>query len=276
MTVLEKANAKINLFLDVTSRREDGFHDIKSVMQSVSLCDYIRLSADTSEKTKISITTNLADLPLDENNLVYKSAAKYLKYFGIRAKIDVDLEKHIPVGAGLGGGSSDAAATLRALNKIFGYATETELLSMAAELGSDVPFCLVGGTAICTGRGEKMERIQGNNYHLVISIGNTRVSTPKAYAMLDDKYNNFYSSSYTPKTDVTSFYNIFESVTDIDEIGRIKEIMIKNGAEQVLMSGSGPSVFGIFENENVATEARNRLVDVGFVAFVATSEGGNY
>lgn len=276
MTVLEKANAKINLFLDVTSRREDGFHDIKSVMQSVSLCDYIRLSAEASEKTRISITTNHSDLPLDENNLVYKSAAKYLKHFGIRAKIDVDLEKHIPVGAGLGGGSSDAAATLRALNKIFGYATETELLSMAAELGSDVPFCLVGGTAICTGRGEKMERIQGNNYHLVISIGNTRVSTPKAYAMLDDKYNNFYSSSYTPKIDVTSFYNIFESVTDIDEIGRIKEIMIKNGAEQVLMSGSGPSVFGIFENENVATEARNRLVDVGFVAFVATSEGGNY
>ena len=276
MTVLEKANAKINLFLDVTSRREDGFHDIKSVMQSVSLCDYIRLSAEASEKTMISITTNHSDLPLDEDNLVYKSAAKYLKHFGIRAKIDVDLEKHIPVGAGLGGGSSDAAATLRALNKIFGYATETELLSMAAELGSDVPFCLVGGTAICTGRGEKMERIQGNNYHLVISIGNTRISTPKAYAMLDDKYNNFYSSSYTPKIDVTSFYNIFESVTDIDEIGRIKEIMIKNGAEQVLMSGSGPSVFGIFENENVATEARNRLVDVGFVAFVATSEGGNY
>ena len=276
MTVLEKANAKINLFLDVTSRREDGFHDIKSVMQSVSLCDYIRLSAEASEKTRISITTNHSDLPLDENNLVYKSAAKYLKHFGIRAKIDVDLEKHIPVGAGLGGGSSDAAATLRALNKIFGHATETELLSMAAELGRDVPFCLVGGTAICTGRGEKMERIQGNNYHLVISIGNTRVSTPKAYAMLDDKYNNFCSSSYTPKIDVTSFYNIFESVTDIDEIGRIKEIMIKNGAEQVLMSGSGPSVFGIFENENVATEARNRLVDVGFVAFVATSEGGNY
>ena len=276
MTVLEKANAKINLFLDVTSRREDGFHDIKSVMQSVSLCDYIRLSAEVSEKTMISITTNHSDLPLDENNLVYKSAAKYLKHFGIRAKIDVDLEKHIPVGAGLGGGSSDAAATLRALNKIFGHATETELLSMAADLGSDVPFCLVGGTAICTGRGEKMERIQGNNYHLVISIGNMRVSTPKAYAMLDDKYNNFSSSSYTPKIDVTSFYNIFESVTDIDEIGRIKEIMIKNGAEQVLMSGSGPSVFGIFENENVATEARNRLVDVGFVAFVATSEGGNY
>ena len=275
MTVLEKANAKINLFLDVTSRREDGFHDIKSVMQSVSLCDYIKLNAEPSEVTEISITTNLSDLPLDENNLVYKSAAKYLKHFGITAKIDIDLEKHIPVGAGLGGGSSDAAATLRALNKIFGLATQTELLSMAAELGSDVPFCLVGGTAICTGRGEKMEKIQGNNYNLVISIGNERVSTPKAYSMLDIKYSNFSSPSYTPKVDVTSFYNIFESVIDIDEIVRIKEIMRKNGAEQTLMSGSGPSVFGVFENKNTAIVARDRLVDAGFVAFVATSEGGN-
>jgi len=199
VTVLEKANAKINLFLDVTSRREDGFHDIKSVMQSVSLCDYIKLNAELSEVIEISITTNLSDLPLDENNLVYKSAAKYLKHFDITAKIDIDLEKHIPVGAGLGGGSSDAAATLRALNKIFGLATQTELLSMAAELGSDVPFCLVGGTAICTGRGERMEKIQGNNYNLVISIGNERVSTPKAYSMLDIKYSNFSSSFYTPR-----------------------------------------------------------------------------
>jgi len=275
VTVLEKANAKINLFLDVTSRREDGFHDIKSVMQSVSLCDYIKLNAELSEVIEISITTNLSDLPLDENNLVYKSAAKYLKHFDITAKIDIDLEKHIPVGAGLGGGSSDAAATLRALNKIFGLATQTELLSMAAELGSDVPFCLVGGTAICTGRGERMEKIQGNNYNLVISIGNERVSTPKAYSMLDIKYSNFSSSFYTPKVDVTSFYNIFESVTDIDEIVRIKEIMRKNGAEQTLMSGSGPSIFGVFENKNTAIVARDRLVDAGFVAFVATSEGEN-
>ena len=271
MTVLEKANAKINLFLDVTSRREDGFHDIKSVMQSVSLCDYIKLNAEPSEVTEISITTNLSDLPLDDNNLVYKSAAKYLKHFGITAKIDIDLEKHIPVGAGLGGGSSDAAATLRALNKIFGLATQTELLSMAAELGSDVPFCLVGGTAICTGRGEKMEKIQGNNYNLVISIGNERVSTPKAYSMLDIKYSNFSSASYTPKVDVTSFYNIFESVTDIDEIVCIKEIMRKNGAERTLMSGSGPSVYGIFESERDAISAQDALTERGYKAFFAKS-----
>lgn len=267
MTVIEKAYAKINLFLDVTERRDDGFHNIVSIMQSVSLADTITLEAKKSNEKSICISCDDPELPIDQNNLIYKAAQKYLEYFGIDAEINVYLEKMIPVGAGLGGGSSDAAATLRALDKIFGLSWGDELLTIAAELGSDVPFCLIGGRAFCTGRGEKMEPITDYPInHFVISIGNEKISTPMAYRALDEKYNNFDGSIYIPKEYDGGVYNLFESVTIIDDIAKIKEMMIKNRAEYTLMSGSGPSVFGIFKNEKDAKEVAQILNSHGFVA----------
>ncbi len=268
MQVNEKAYAKINLFLDVTERRQDGFHNIVSVMQSVSLCDTILLNASCSDTTLIRITSDEPGLPLDENNLIYKSAEKYLSYYGICAEVDIHLTKQIPIGAGLGGGSSDAAATLRALDKVFNLSSGNDLLRLSAEIGSDVPFCLIGGRALCTGRGEHLEAIREYPInHFVISIGKEKVLTPKAYRALDEKYGNFDGSAYTPVQYNGQLYNIFESVTDINEVDIIKEIMTKNGAESTLMSGSGPSVFGTFRNSDDAKKAAEILRSSGFSAF---------
>ena len=268
MKVVERAYAKINLFLDVRERREDGFHNIVSVMQSVSLYDTITLRAKESDRINIGLTCDDPSLPLDENNLIYKSASKYLSFYGIKADIEISVHKEIPVGAGLGGGSSDAAATLRALDKIFCVANENELLYLATQIGSDVPFCLIGGRALCTGRGEKIELINDIPLnHVVVAIGQGRVSTPMAYAELDIKYNNFISDSYSPVEYKGQYYNIFESVTDAADILNIKDIMTKNGAEFTLMSGSGPSVFGVFELESKAKAACDALAEKGFSAY---------
>ena len=271
MTVMEKAYAKINLFLDVTGRREDGYHDVSTLMHSVDLCDEITLTAKPSDKNSIVITSSDEDLETNENNLIYKSALKYLSYFNIFAKVDVELIKRIPIGAGLGGGSADAAATLRALNRIYGLATKDQLYEMAAELGSDVPFCLVGGAAVCSGRGEKITPFQCSlTCDIVIAIGEMRVSTPKAYALLDEKYGDFKEHTrqkITYDIQSTRLYNIFESVIKLDEIDEIKRIMTENSASQTLMSGSGPSVFGLFDNAADAEAARYALANKGFSAY---------
>lgn len=275
MTVIEKAYAKINLFLDVTGRRDDGFHDIVTVMHSVSLCDEIKLTVIPSSERHITITSNDPDLPVDESNLVYKSAQKYMLFFNINDSVEIWIDKRIPIGAGLGGGSSDAAATLRALNKIYGYATKEQLLQLAAELGSDVPFCIDGGCATCTGRGEKIHKFdcdfKGYYRYIVIAIGESRVSTPKAYALLDEKYGDFKAYNKNKNfSDMGSMpiYNIFESVTRQDEICRIKQIMLENRALQTLMSGSGPSVFGGFKNLISASLAVKSLKKRGYSAYI--------
>ena len=275
MVAYEKAYAKINLFLDVTSRRADGFHDILSVMHTVSLCDDIELSAEIDDKISINISCDDPSLPTDEGNIVYTAVLKFLSFYNIYAKVNIRITKRIPIGAGLGGGSADAAATLRALSRVFEKRDYAALREMASELGSDVPFCLRGGICLCTGRGEKLEPIDSADVSsYVIAIGSSRVSTPKAYAALDDKYDNFLpqrdkkpllnANNPTP-------YNIFEEVTNFDEIAKIKEIMQKSGAEYTLMSGSGPSVFGRFENDEKAEGACLALREACFTAFSCIS-----
>ena len=133
MTVQESACAKVNLFLDVTARRDDGFHDIRSVMHSVSLSDYLTISAEQAEETTIILTTNIDGLSVGEDNLICRAARSYLARFNINARVNIALEKHIPIGAGLGGGSTDAAATLRGLRRIFGLGTDSELLTILRE-----------------------------------------------------------------------------------------------------------------------------------------------
>lgn len=271
MTVLENAYAKINLYLDVIRRRDDGFHDINSVMHTVTLCDMISLTSSPSNNGRINITSDVSGLENGENNLIYKSAVKYIRKFNINDNLDIELKKRIPIGAGLGGGSSDAAATLRALNKIYGLATDEQMLEIAAEIGSDVPFCLVGGCAVCGGRGEIMTPIDLNlcGKDVVIAIGEGRVSTPRAYALLDEKFNNFTDPGEKNKFDdinIFAGYNIFESVIDLSDIESIKKIMSKNNAETTLMSGSGPSVFGIFSNTNIAKKTVKELEKCGFWA----------
>ena len=287
--VKERANAKINLYLDVISKREDGFHDIKTVMHSVSLFDEVRLTYNPAKETRIRMQiAGNRFLPVDERNLAVKAAKLFLESAGLTAYIDISLEKNIPVSAGLAGGSSDAAATLRAMNKLFDRLfSEKALYGMAAKLGSDVPYCLYGKTALCEGRGEIITKLPDNLLRfVVIAASNERVSTPVAYAELDALYSSFDGSIKTGgdahygnlvnaiqnggKIDFP-LYNVFEEsvLPKCENSRKIKARLSELGAQSVLMSGSGPSVFGIFDSEAVAISARDTLLSEGVRAYFA-------
>lgn len=289
--VKEKAYAKINLYLECLGLRDDGFHDICTVMHAIDLCDTVTVTLLSKERfgIRLSIDGNKR-LPNDSRNLVYKTAELFMKRLAITADISIKLEKEIPVSAGLAGGSTDAAATLRALNRLFDKPlTEKALLALAAELGSDVPFCLVGGTALCEGRGERITRVSSAlTLYTVIAVGDEYVSTPVAYSTLDRLYSNFDGSVKTggagalsALTDYLSggeaptgeLYNIFEgAVLPTCPLAKeIKSRLLSLGARYAMMSGSGPSVFGIFDTKDLAERARDELLRLGFKAFFASS-----
>lgn len=288
-TVKEKAYAKINLYLDVLGIREDGFHSIKTVMHSVSLYDDVTVSVSFAKELsiKLEIEGNRF-LPTDSKNLVYRAALIFAERLGINDEISIKLKKRIPVAAGLAGGSSDAAATLRALNKLYRRPFTTKaLLKMGEELGSDVPYCILGKTALCEGRGEKMTVLNtGIKMNFIIANAKEHVSTPEAYRALDEKYSNFDGSVAsvgekvfpallemisTGKINRTAFYNIFEApvLSTCERSSHLKQRLTELGAECVMMSGSGPSLFAVFNDRAASEAARRTLVDEGFYAWCA-------
>ena len=290
-SVKELAHAKINLFLDILSKRDDGFHDIKTVMHTVSLADEVTVSVASSDRPSVKITNvSGVKLPIDNRNLAYRAAEFFLERTMIQASVTITLKKMIPVAAGLAGGSSDAAAVLRALNRLFKRPlTDKYLLSLATELGSDVPFCLIGGTVLCTGRGEELTRLpKAEIEHMVIAVADEHVSTPWAYARLDEIYEDF-KFSRSDKTDehyadlmrrienkdFTEFklYNIFENAVFSTCIGAesIKGALLQLGATNAMMSGSGPSVFGIFKSKMLCDKAIASLSQRGISAWYVTS-----
>ena len=284
--IREFAYAKINLYLDVTERRNDGFHNIKTVMHTLSLKDTVTVRVQNCAETKISMKLRASHpLPVDSKNIAYQAAARYLEAAGINAQVEIELEKCIPVAAGLAGGSSDAAAVLRAMNRLFNrHFSRKALLNLASEMGSDVAYCLVGKTMLCEGRGEIMTEIPSKLYlNAVIAIADEHVSTPLAYASLDEYYSNFDGSvesrsgdSYDLLIDSLSknelpceLYNIFESVIlpKCPGAEAIKSKLLDLGANAAIMSGSGPSVFGIFASGEDATRAKDALLKEGYRAF---------
>lgn len=272
-----RANGKINLYLDVISREESGFHTIKSIMQSVSLSDRAIVSVAKGVSTDIRITCDSPYIPCDERNIAYKAAMKYLEKSGISAEVNIALQKRIPVSGGMAGGSTDAAAVLVALNKLFGGAlAHDELYKVAASLGSDIPFCLMGKTALCEGRGEILTPIENRAKLLILIVPSTEnVSTPWAYSRLDEVYGDFSGrdneARYNALTaalaagDVhgvaANMYNIFEDVILAERpvAKRAKELLQSGGAIGAMMSGSGPTTFGIFENEETRAAAAQLL-----------------
>lgn len=264
------ANAKINLFLDIDSIRDNGYHNINSIMQSVSLCDIITLEYDEEKEKSITVICDKEGIPTDSKNIAYKAADRLLDFGALTIKI----EKNIPSPAGLAGGSADAAAVIYGLLKIANIdKSNSEVMSIAAKIGADVPFCLVGGNKKISGIGEIMEDGEKiNENHVLVAIKGEGVSTPAAYAMLDEKYERFVNyrgndeSAYSAlKGEGGELFNIFEQVIlpiRPDALA-IKEKMIENGARFSLMSGSGPSVFGIFENEDKLISAKKALIDMG-------------
>lgn len=278
-----KAYAKINLYLDVTAKRQDGYHDLVTIMQSVSLADTLTLCRTEGEG--IVLNTD-SPLPTDGSNLICSAAAAYFARTGKPFGVSVSIEKKIPMQAGLGGGSADAAATLKALNAMDGNRFSLrELCEIGATVGADVPFCIMGGTQLCRGIGEVMEpvanRLKGT---LVIAIGGEGVSTPVAFKELDRKYDNFKQGSckacptelveamQVGNIDAAApcFKNLFEEVICPVRpfVKEIKDLMLKNGAAASMMSGSGPSVWGLFESEQHAEKAQKELVAIGAQAFV--------
>ena len=289
ISVKENAYAKINLYLDVLSKREDGFHEVKTIMHTVSLADELTVSVRRSERSSIRLTVvGQSKLPTDSRNLAVKAAELFLTTTLINAEVNIKLVKKIPVAAGLAGGSTDAAAVLRALNRAFKKPlTEKRLLSLAAELGSDVPYCLLGGTALCYGRGERIERLPEKlNLHIVIASTDEYVSTPFAYSELDRIYSDFtvartddaafcyeaiYGSILAGRLTDTSLYNVFEKaiLPNYNGAEYLKSRISSLGATHALMSGSGPSVYGIFTDKVAAESARDILICEGVRAYYA-------
>lgn len=284
----ERANAKINTYLNINSRREDGYHGIISVMQTISLCDLVTVDFVPAPQSRITLSVSgNADLPIDCRNLAWRAAERFLQQTHLTGAVQMMIQKHIPMSAGLAGGSADAAAVLRALNRLCGEPLSTaELCEIGLTLGADVPFCIRGGTMLATGIGEVLERIPDMpSCTLVVAVGKEVISTPKAYAALDEKYG-FFEYHYTETVDADElidlwkngalsascacFYNIFEDVipennTDVDTI---KRVMCERGAMRAMMSGSGPAVFGVFETPREAEQAYATLQERGFKAFV--------
>ena len=281
--VTVKANAKINLYLDVTSKRKNGYHDLVTVMQSISLVDTLTV-ARQEEKGVLLDTGGV--LPSDGSNLICRAAKAYFEQSGAPFGVSVKLKKQIPMQAGMGGGSADAAAMLRALNTLDGDRfTVDQLCAIGAEIGADVPFCVAGGTQLCQGIGERLtpvkNRLPGT---LVVAVGGEGVSTPVAFAELDRLYNDFDppQEKNSPRAlldamengDVDAaapvFFNLFEEVVEPRRpaVGDIKRVMRENGAVAAMMSGSGPSVWGMFQTALDAENARAALLRAGYRAFI--------
>ncbi len=260
-----KAPAKINLSLDVVSRREDGYHNLEMIMQEVGIFDVLTLSMEYSEVTEIHLSCNKHFLPTDERNLCFKAAKLFLDKANISAKVRIDIKKTIPVGAGLGGGSSDAAATLKALNKLTNKPFTLEELSVLGKsLGADVPFFIYGGCMLAKGIGEQLSPVPPlKNALILIAKPRFSISTAQVYKnlCLDEKTPHPNTNevldalSHNDLKKLGEYAgNTLESVTEklYPEISEYKKTMNDNGAVYSLMSGSGSAVFGIFTDKQKA------------------------
>lgn len=270
MKVYEKAPAKINLMLDVLHKRADGYHEVEMVMAMVDLAD--RLAMEELPRDAIIISSQAGYIPLDEKNLAFQAARLIKERYDVRKGVYIHLDKKIPVAAGLAGGSSDAAATLRGLNRLWNLGiSEEELCLLGAELGSDVPFCVRGGTGLATGRGERIERIKNPPQCWVI------LAKPPINVSTADVYRRFRAASIEQHPSAARMCDAIErgSFTDIcNELGNVletvtlglypqvmqlKQAMQRLGADGVLMSGSGPTVFGLVAKESKAIRIYNGL-----------------
>lgn len=271
-----KAYGKINLYLDVLNKRRDGYHNIRSVMQTVSLHDNLTLSISCADENCIEISCTDPNIKCDQSNLVHKAASLFIEKRRIRCtNFKFHIEKNIPVSAGMAGGSADAAAALKMLNEAYDFPySEKELCKMGRALGADVPFCIMGGTCICEGIGEKLTRLPTfSDLCILVSIDSSSVSTPKAFSMLDESYGTKCKDSADigkmidaiKRKDVSgvcsALYNKFESVIIPSNKGvsQIKGSLLGLDALGTLMSGSGPSVFAIFPDEKTAKNAAECL-----------------
>ena len=271
-----KAYAKINLYLDVCDLRPDGYHNIESIMQQVSLCDRVTVE-QLDEGHGIKITCTDPAVPTDERNIVHKCAVRFFEHFGIKDySIAIHIDKEIPSCGGLAGGSTDGAAVLKLLNELYcTNADESILCEIGVKVGADIPFYIVGGTCICRGIGEILTPVEvaAAKYQVLISFPGEGISTPAAYKMLDsiDRHTDHAGiddvlSALRGGDIPTEMYNAFElAVLPGHENARlVKKVMLDFGAVSSMMSGSGSTIFGLFDDTANIQNATVALGKLGF------------
>lgn len=276
--IFEQAHAKINLSLDVTGKREDGYHLVRMIMQTLELCDDLSF-AKGELGSGIRLVTNNDELNAEQSggkdNLIVKAVKRLEEYTGRKLDVEIKLDKYIPLAAGMAGGSADAAATLRGVNRLYELnLTDDELCEIGVKIGADVPFCVRGGLMLCEGIGEMLTKLQPlQKLPVVICKPNVSVSTPMVYKMYDEMNNIPHPDvdrmlagieNYDYKTVVDLMKNSLEPVTvSIHPVINEIEKNIENlGALKAMMSGSGPTVFGIFESQSDAVEATKKLKEI--------------
>lgn len=282
--VAVEAPAKVNLTLDIKGKRQDGYHELETVMHQISLVDRITITAIPEG---IEVLSNCSELPAGEMNLAYKAAQAVLTQYPGQGGVSIYIDKNIPLGAGLAGGSTDAAAVLKGINSLYNLnLSRQQLMAMGEEIGSDVPFCLQGGTALARGRGEILEPLPPNlQLHMVLVKPRFSVATAEVYRQFD-------MAKVTNPPDTRAFLegwhhcdmigicqsmeNVLETVTAAhhQEIEQIKERLTNRGALKALMSGSGPTVFGLFSDKAGAQQAWNNFRAGQEEVFLVTSYDG--
>lgn len=278
-----RALAKINLGLDILRKREDGYHEVRMIMQTIQMYDVLKMKK--VKKPGISLSVNYPYIPSDERNLVYKAAKLLMDEFQVREGVDICLEKFIPVAAGMAGGSSDAAAAMVGINRLFKLGlSERELMDRAVNIGADVPYCIMRGTALAEGIGEKLTRIaQIPDCFVLIGKPGISVSTKMAYESLqldkisshpdiDGMIRDIENGDLLTMTEKMG--NVFEPeiIEKYPVIGEIKDLMEDNGALKAMMSGSGPTVFGIFDDREKMEAAAAVLRESGLAKIVFATE----
>ncbi len=267
--VVTKAFAKINLSLDVLGKLNNGYHEVQMVMQTVSVFDLVTVS---KLRSGIELSTNLPYLPIDCNNIAYRAAEEFFEYTGIKAGVRIDISKRIPVGAGLAGGSSNASAVLKAMNKLFDAGLSLkELCKIGIKLGADVPYCILGGTRLAEGIGEKLSPLPKlPKCSILLVKPSFSISTKTVYEKIDS-----YTDYKRPETHkliaglrssdikmiTAAMGNVLEEVSLSEHpiLEKVKEELLTLGAIHAQMSGSGPTVFGIFTNMEDARNAKKEL-----------------
>ena len=269
-----KALAKINLGLDVVRRREDGYHEVRMVMQTINLYD--RLDIVKKKEPGISIKTNISFLPVNENNLIYKAGKLLMDEFGITEGVSVKLNKRIPIAAGMAGGSTDAAAMMYGIKQLFALVLSRKaLMERGVKIGADVPYCIMRGTALAEGIGEELTQLSPMvRCPILIAKPSISVSTKFVYQNLKLDENTVHPDIDKLVEDITKkdlgkiasdMGNVLETVTipNYPVIAEIKERLLQSGAVNSMMSGSGPTVFGIFDDEETARKAYADMKSAG-------------
>ena len=267
-----KSRAKINLSIDVLGKREDGYHLVEMIMQTIDLFDKIKIFS--LKEDTIIIESNSLDIPLDSTNIVYKAADLIKKQYNIKEGVKIIIEKYIPIAAGMAGGSSNAAAVLVGLNQLWQLKlSENKLKELGLKLGADVPFCIGGQTALAENIGEKLTKIDGlsENIFILVCKPELFVSTKEIYEEIDSKIiekrpNNKLLIQLLKENKIQqiadNMYNVLEEVTRerYPVIEEIEKIMMENDALGSMMSGSGPTVFGLYRNREDAENCKNKLL----------------